>query len=117
MPRNVYVLSAPALTPRDAFPWKWSAAIMPAPGNPGFDDYAGRVGDSDGFLGEVDVFFIGMVAAIDHDGGVAVIDALLDEIDGVAVIAVDGDGEFGVIFDGGVDDVLEIANIGVFRLC
>ena len=41
----------------------------------GFDDHAGRVGDLHRFGGELDVLFVRMVRAVDHDGGVAVVDA------------------------------------------
>jgi len=78
-----------------------------------FDDDARRMGGLSRFAGEADVFLVGMVGAVDHDAGVAVIDALFDEVDRVAVVTVDGDGHLGIKLDAGVDDVLEYADVGV----
>ena len=78
------------------------------------DDDADGVGVVGAFLGDLDVVLVVMVAAVDHDGGVAVVAAGLYEIDGVAVVAVDGDGDFGVVFDGGIDDGLQVPDVGVF---
>ena len=36
------------------------------------------------------------------------------QVDGVAVIAVDGNRHFRMIFDGGVDDGSEVADVGIF---
>jgi hypothetical protein len=64
--------------------------------------------------GDLDVLFIGMVRAIHHHAGVAVVDARLDEVEGVAVVAVNRNRQARILFDGGVDDSLEVADIGVF---
>ena len=61
----------------------------------------------------MDVFFVRVMAAVDHHAGVAVVDAGLDQIEGVAMIAVDGDRQFRVFFHRRVDDGLEIADVGV----
>ena len=79
----------------------------------GFDDDAGGVGVLHGFGGQLDVLFVRMMGAVDHDAGVAVVDAGFDQVDGVAVIEVDGDRQLGMFRDGGVDDGLEVAHVGV----
>ena len=66
-----------------------------------------------GLGGEVNVFLVRVVAAVDHHRRVAVGDARLDQVDRVAVVAVDGDRQFRVLGGGDVDDRLEVADVGV----
>jgi len=54
-----------------------------------------------------------MMAAINHNAGVTVVDAGLDEVERVTVVAVNGDGQLGMVLDGGVDDVFEVADVSV----
>ena len=77
-----------------------------------FDRYAGGMRDAHGFGDEVDILFIGVVRAVNHNAGKAVFDTGLHEVHGVAVVEVDGDGHLGMLFDGRVDDVLEVAHVG-----
>src|SRR5437667_4850884 len=55
-----------------------------------------------------------MMRAVDHDAGVAIVDAGLDQIERVAMVAVNGDRQRRIFLHGGVDDGLEIADVGVF---
>ena len=79
----------------------------------GLDHHTGRVSQVGRLLREGDVMLEIVMAAVDHDAGVAVVHALLDEFDRVAVIAVDGDRQVGVLGHAGIDDGLQVADVGV----
>ena len=71
----------------------------------GLDHHAGGVGNLHRLSGQLDVLFVRMMAAVDHDAGVAVVDAGLDQIERVAMIAVDGDRQFRMFLDRRIDDL------------
>ena len=61
---------------------------------------------------EVDVFLERLMAGIDHDAGETLIDALLAQFEGIAMIQVDGDGDIGKA-DGGLDQLFQINRVGI----
>lgn len=63
------------------------------------------VGVIDDLLGDLDVFLEALVRGVDHDGGEAFVDALLAELEGVAMVEVHRDWNRGNA-DGGFDELL-----------
>jgi hypothetical protein len=74
----------------------------------------GQLGGIDAALHKPAILVIGVVRAVDHDAGEAVLDAAVHQFQRVAVVQVDGDGQFRVLLDGGGDDVPQITHVGVF---
>jgi hypothetical protein len=70
------------------------------------------VGVIDDFFAEFDVLFKGEVTAVDHDAGEPLVDAFLAEVERIAVVEVNGDGDVGEA-DAGVDEFFEIDRVGI----
>ena len=77
-----------------------------------FDDAVVLVGVFDDPAANLDVFVERLVAAVNHHAGEPLVNALLAQLEGVAVIQVDGDGDVGGA-DGGFDELFEIDGAGV----
>ena len=72
----------------------------------------------DDLAGQFDVLFKGQVAAVDHDGGETAVDAALAQLEAVAMVQMDGDGqiEAGGLFrvlNGGLDELHQVDVLGV----
>ena len=72
----------------------------------------------DDLAGQFDVLFKGQVAAVDHDGGEAAVDAALAQLEAVAMVQMDGDGQvkaggFLGVGDGGLDELHQVNVLGV----
>ena len=63
-------------------------------------------------LADLDVLLERLVAGVNHHAGEPFVNALLAQLEGVAVVQVDGDGDVGQA-DGGLDEFLEINRVGV----
>jgi hypothetical protein len=70
------------------------------------------VGVLDDLAGDFDVLLERLVGGVDHDAGEAFVDALLAQLEGVAVVEVDGDRDGGEA-DGRFDELLEVDRVGV----
>ena len=76
------------------------------------DDDASGVRVVDDLLGQRDIVLERVVAAVDHNRGEAAVDAGLAELERVAVVEVDADGQPGVL-NGGFDELHQINMLGV----
>ena len=63
-------------------------------------------------FGDFDVLVERLVAGVNHDAGETFVNALLAQLERVAVVQMDGDGDVGQA-DGGLDELLEINRVGV----
>ncbi len=79
----------------------------------GLDHDAAGVGIFDNLAGHLDVLFITVMRAVDHDGGEAAVDAALAELERVAVIQVQGDGQIG-LDQGRLHQLDQVGMVGVF---
>ena len=70
------------------------------------------VGVFDDAAANLDVFLERFVAAVDHHAGEPLVDALLAQLEGIAVVQMHGDGNVGRA-DGGLDQFFEINGVGV----
>lgn len=77
------------------------------------DHHAVVVGIIDHFARDADIFVQRVFGSVDHDGGEAVFDAALAEVEGIAVIQVQRDGETGGL-DRRFHQLFEVDGIGVF---
>ena len=64
-------------------------------------------------LGQGDVLIKGLGGGIDHDGGEAAVDAGFAQLEGIAVVQVQRDGDLGVLFDRGLNQLDQIGVVGV----
>ena len=67
----------------------------------------------DDLAGQGDVLVKGLGGGVDHDGGEAAVDAGLAQLEGVAVVQMQGDGDLGILDDGSLDQLHEV---GVVRV-
>jgi hypothetical protein len=70
------------------------------------------VGVFDDPFAHLDIFFKRLVAAVNHHTGEPFVNALFAQLEGIAVIEVDGDGDIGGA-DGRFDEFLEINGAGI----
>ena len=77
-----------------------------------FDHAIVLVGVIHHLAADLDVLLERLVAGVDHDAGEAFVNAVLAQLEGVAVVEVDRDGDVGEA-DGGLDELLEINRVGV----
>ena len=77
-----------------------------------FDRAVVFVGVIHDFFANFDVFLERLVAGVNHHTGEAFINTFLAQLEGIAMVEVDGDGNVGEA-DGGFDEFLEIDRIGV----
>ena len=77
-----------------------------------FHDAVVFVGVIHDALAQFGIFFKRLMAAVDHHAGEAFIDALLAQLEGVAMIEMDRDGDIGSA-DGRLNELLEINGAGV----
>ena len=77
-----------------------------------FDHAVVFVGVFHHLAADLDVLLERLVAGVDHHAGKPLVDAILAQLEGVAVVQVDGDGDVGQA-DGGLDEFLEIDRVGV----
>ena len=72
------------------------------------------MGDLHHACAQFDILLIGLVGAVDHDAGEAVPDAGLGQLYRVSVVQVDGYGQVRIFLHGRIDNVLEVAHVGIF---
>lgn len=66
----------------------------------------------DNLLRDLDIFGKGLGGGVDHHGGEAVLNAGLAQLEAVAVVQVQGDGQAG-LDDGGLHQLLQIGAVGI----
>ena len=76
------------------------------------------MGVLDDLLGDLDVLLEGQAALVDHDRGEAAVDTTLAQLEAVAVVQVDDDGQVEAggllgVFDGSLDQVHQIDVLGI----
>ena len=67
----------------------------------------------DHLTGEGDILFEGLGGSIDHNGGETAVDAALAQFKGITVIQVQGDRDFGIQLDCGLDQLDQVCMVGV----
>ena len=64
-------------------------------------------------LGQSDVLLKGLGGSVDHDGGEAAVDAALAQLEAVAVIQVQSDGNLGVLDNSRLNQLHQVSMVGV----
>ena len=67
----------------------------------------------DDLTGQGDILLKGLGGGVDHNGGKAAVDAALAELEGVAVIQMQRDRDFGIFDDRSFDELDKIGVVGI----